>query len=173
MCLDRIQGILEEAQQLVDAHAEEDGVVEHYESLIYKLSLILHPYNYLILDIKQKLALLYGNIPQFSMDTMSRPAKQRKVQLCMDVMDCLGKVRILKMKMMKIKKKLSQVDASGYTPWRVKMLSELTKTKVSMAREDYSQGIISKKDLESVLLQNKFLLLYIAYQQATVAGRGD
>ena len=66
-----------------------------------------------------------------------------------------------------------QVDASGYTPWRVKMLSELTKTKVSMAREDHSQGIISNKDLESVLLQNKFLLLYIAYQQATVAGKGD
>ena len=66
-----------------------------------------------------------------------------------------------------------QVDASGYTPWRVKMLSELTKTKVSMAREDYSQEIISKKDLDSVLLQNKFLLLYIAYQQATVVGKRD
>ena len=104
LCLDRVQGILEQAQQLLDTPAGEDGVVEHYECLIYKLSSLLHPYNHLILDIKQKLALLYGNIPQFSMDTMSRPAKHRKVQLCMDVMDCLGKVRILKMKRMIVKK---------------------------------------------------------------------
>ena len=61
----------------------------------------------------------------------------------------------------------SQVE-TGYTPWRVKMLSELTKTKVAIAREDFSQGKLSEEGLKSVLVQNKFLMLYIAYQQATV-----
>ena len=61
----------------------------------------------------------------------------------------------------------SQVE-TGYTPWRVKMLSELTKTKVAIAREDFSQGHLSEEGLKGVLVQNKFLLLYIAYQQATV-----
>ena len=61
----------------------------------------------------------------------------------------------------------SQVE-TGYTPWRVKMLSELTKTKVAIAREDFSQGQLSEEGLKGVLVQNKFLLLYIAYQQATV-----
>ena len=57
---------------------------------------------------------------------------------------------------------------TGYTPWRVKMLSELTKTKVAVAREDFSQGQLSEEGLKGVLVQNKFLMLYIAYQQATV-----
>ena len=64
-----------------------------------------------------------------------------------------------------------QVETSGYTPWRVKMLSELTKTKVAIAREDFSQGLLSEAGLQAVLMQNKFLMLYIAYQQATVTGR--
>ena len=53
------------------------------------------------------------------------------------------------------------------------MLSELTKTKVSMARDEYSKGTLSKEGLESALVQNKFLLLYLAYQKATVVGKGD
>ena len=48
------------------------------------------------------------------------------------------------------------------------MLSELTKTKVSVAREDFSQGKLSEEGLKDVLMHNKFLMLYIAYQQATV-----
>ena len=66
----------------------------------------------------------------------------------------------------------SQVE-TGYTPWRVKMLSELTKTKVAVAREDFSQGQLSEAGLQAVLMQNKFLMLYIAYQQATVTGRDN
>jgi hypothetical protein len=48
------------------------------------------------------------------------------------------------------------------------MLSELTKTKVAVAREDFSHGQLSEEGLKGVLVQNKFLMLYIAYQQATV-----
>ena len=88
------------------------------------------------------------------MVTMGRPAKQRKVQLCMDLMECLGKV-----------------ETGGYTPWRVKMMSELTKTKVAIAKEDFSQGKLSQEGLKSVLMQNKFLMLYIAYQQANWQGQ--
>ena len=53
------------------------------------------------------------------------------------------------------------------------MLSELTKTKVAMAREDFSQGLLSEAGLQAVLMQNKFLMVYIAYQQAMVTGKGD
>ena len=87
--------MLEEAAQLIASPAPGAGVVEHYERVIHQLSSLLHPYNHLLIDVKQKLALLYGNIAQYSMVNMSRPAKQRKVQLCLEVMDCLGKVKIL------------------------------------------------------------------------------
>ena len=71
---------------------EEEDVVQHYERVLHKLSSQLHPYNHLMIDVKQKLALLYGNIDKYSIMTMGRPAKQRKVQLCMEVMDCQAKV---------------------------------------------------------------------------------
>ena len=66
-----------------------------------------------------------------------------------------------------------QVETIGYTPWRVRMLSELTKTKVAMAREDFSQGVLSEAGLQAVLMQNRFLMVYIAYQQAMITGKGD
>jgi hypothetical protein len=93
-CLDRVKSVLECAALLIGTPALEDGVVEHYERVLHQLSSQLHPYNHLMIDVKQKLALLYGNIGQYSMVNMGRPAKQRKVQLCMEVMECLGKVTI-------------------------------------------------------------------------------
>ena len=90
--LDRVQSVLGDAVRLISTPVHEDDVVEHYERVLHQMSSQLHPYNYLMIDVKQKLALLYGNIAQYSMVTMGRPGKQRKVQLCMDVLDCLGKV---------------------------------------------------------------------------------
>ena len=93
-CLDRVQAVLEDAAQLISTPAQQDDAVQHYERALHQLSPQLHPCNHLMIDVKQKLALLYGNIAQYSMVTMGRPAKQRKVQLCMEVIDCLGKVWI-------------------------------------------------------------------------------
>ena len=90
--MDRVKCELGGAATLISTPVQEDGVVEHYERVLHQMSSQLHPYNYLMIDVKQKLALLYGNIAQYSMVTMGRAAKQRKVQLCMDVLDCLGKV---------------------------------------------------------------------------------
>ena len=93
MSLDRVERGLEMTKDMISTPVMEDSVVEHYERAIHQLSSQLHPYNYLMIDVKQKLAMLYGNIPQYKMVDMSRPAKHRKIQLCMGVMDCLSKVR--------------------------------------------------------------------------------
>ena len=94
MCLDRVQSVLERAAQLIATPKQEEGAVEHYERVFHQLSSQLHPYNHLMIDAKQKLALLYGNIAQYRMVDMGRPARQRKVQLCVEVLDCLGMVNI-------------------------------------------------------------------------------
>ena len=91
-CKDKVQSVLDSAAQLVANPANEDGLVEHYERVLHKLSSKLHPNNHIMIDLKQKLGVLYGNIEHYSMVTMSRPSKQRKMQLCLDVMDCLAKV---------------------------------------------------------------------------------
>ena len=53
------------------------------------------------------------------------------------------------------------------------MLSEVTKTKVAIAREDFSLGLLSEAGLKAVMMQNKFLMLYLAYHQATVMDKGN
>ena len=56
-----------------------------------------------------------------------------------------------------------QVEKSGSIQWSVKMLTELTKTKIAIARDDYSSGKISEEDLKLVLMKNKLIMRYIAY----------
>ena len=56
-----------------------------------------------------------------------------------------------------------QVEKSGSIHWCAKMLTELTKTKIAIAREDYSEGKISEEDLNLVLMKNKLIMRYIAY----------
>ena len=150
VCLDKVQAVLEKAGQLIDTPAEDDCGVEHCERALHQLSTQLHPHNYLLIDVKQKLAMLYGNTTEYNMVEMGRPAKQRKMQLCLDVMDCLSKIEI------------------GYNTWRTKMLSELSRTKVAMARQDFSSGKLSEAGMKAVMMENKFLMMYLAYQQAAV-----
>ena len=93
ICLEGVQTVLEcAARQINTLTMETDSAVEHYERILHQLSTVLHPYNYLMINVKQKLAMLYGNIPQYSLASMTRPAKQRKIQLCQDVIDCMSQV---------------------------------------------------------------------------------
>lgn len=50
------------AEAMLHTVTSGDGVIEHYERALWQLSSLLHPGNYLVLEVKQKLALLYGNI---------------------------------------------------------------------------------------------------------------
>ena len=89
-----MQSVLKYAAKLIATPAQEEDFVEHFERVLHHLSSQLHPHNHLMIEAKQKLALLYGNIAQYRMVDMGRPARQRKVQLCVEVLDCLGMVNI-------------------------------------------------------------------------------
>ena len=57
-----VREILEESQHFTNSCHLSDGVIDHYENIIFNLSDKLHPGNFLLMEIKQKLGLLYGNI---------------------------------------------------------------------------------------------------------------
>lgn len=152
LCRERVESILECADELLGIpKVETYDVVEHFEKVIHQLSPLLHPNNHLMINVKQKLALLYGNIPQYTLAGMSRPAKQRKMQCCQDVMDCMSKVEL------------------GVTTLQVKLMNEVVKTKDVIAKEDFQAGLIDKKCFQSVLLRNKLQLLQLAFQQSKLA----
>ena len=54
--------ILAESQDYTNSSHLSDGVIDHYENILFNLSDKLHPGNFLLMEIKQKLGLLYGNI---------------------------------------------------------------------------------------------------------------
>ena len=54
--------MISQAEVIINTLRPGDGVIEHYERVLNQLDTSLHPGNYLVLEVKQKLALLYGNI---------------------------------------------------------------------------------------------------------------
>jgi len=142
-CLEDVQSLLERAtQQIGNPPHGSESLFDHYEEVLCFLSLIFHPHHHLIMYVKQKLAMMYGNTDPFCMWDMDRSAKQRKVQLCMDVIDGMAQ---------SVSKTLQTT-----------IMLELTKAKVAIAREDFSTGQLSEEGLQAALLQNKAMLRYLA-----------
>ena len=104
-----VMSVISTSEKMILNNDTKDGVIEHYERILDKLSSLLHPGNYLLLELKQKLGLLYGNIFPHTINRMKRPARDRKVQLCYDVI-----------------KQLSKIE-SGMSEWRIVMMTELAK----------------------------------------------
>ena len=61
--------------------------VEQCEESLHLLSARLHPSHLLLLQLKQKLAGLYGSLPG-----LTRPARERRLQLLMDLVESNSKV---------------------------------------------------------------------------------
>ena len=119
---------------------------------IYEQSKNLHWQNYILINAKMKLGLLYGNVRPYTMDKLNRVMLERKRQVCQDVLDTLSKVD------------------SGYTSWRSSMLSELTRTKILIAKQDFKEKKIPQSELFNILASEKMLKCYLAYHQKLFFG---
>jgi len=108
-CADFVKSAISDAEDSVLKIHPLDGVIEHLERSLHKLSDKLHPGNFILLEIKQKLAVLYGNIHPFTINRMSLPAKERKVQCCSEALKELEKLE------------------SGMTEWKMVLMTELAK----------------------------------------------
>ena len=74
-----------------------EGVIDHYENIIFNLSDKLHPGNFLLMEIKQKLGLLYGNIFPYTINRYSSPLRVGEVFLHVspsDYLDLLERGRL-------------------------------------------------------------------------------
>ena len=57
-----VRDVLRESREYLDSPGGQDGVIEFLENVIFNLSHRLHPGHFLVMETKQKLGLLYGNI---------------------------------------------------------------------------------------------------------------
>ena len=81
---------------------------------------------------------------------LSRTQLQRQVQLCSEVMECLARVD------------------SGYSEWRTKIIPALSRAKMTAANRDLQRGLIPKSRFDKLVMENRFMILYLAYQHAKV-----
>jgi len=115
--------ILESSEAVIDNPAPLDGPLEHYERVLDSLCNTLHPGHFLLVEVKQKLAMMYGNMMPYTLDRMGTPARERKLQLCHDVIASLSKLE------------------AGLSAWHIAMLTELAKmADPHLARENNDPG---------------------------------
>ena len=81
---------------------------------------------------------------------LTRTELQRQVQLCSEVMECLARID------------------SGYSEWRTRILPALGRAKMMAAHRDLQRGIIPKTRFDKLVMENRFMILYLAYQHARV-----
>lgn len=117
------------------------------EEALYRLSSILHPHNYFNIQLKLRLVDLYSSRPEVE---LSRTELQRQIQVCGEVTDCLTRVN------------------SGYSAWRTRILPALATARLRVAGRDLRQGSISQSRYDKLVLENRFMMMYLAYQQAKV-----
>ena len=148
------------AEALIEERLAGESEVEHHERTIHALSPVLHPDNWLLVQLKQELGLLYGSSAaggSLQWSNLSRPAKERKLQVCQQVVEVLSKVE------------------KGCSPLTTRMVGELTKARVMLAREDAAGGRLSEEQLQKIGMMAKFRMMHLAYtnqQQAGLARTG-
>ena len=121
---------------------------------MHSFSTVLHPNNWLLVGVKQELALLYPSPGSKAWQGLARPGKERKVQVCQEVLEVLSKVEVV---------------ASGC---QTRILGELTTCRVMVAREDFMQGRIDRRELQGVIVRAKVAMLIAAQRANTIIGAG-
>ena len=111
----------------------------------------------------------YMKVQQALLDQMARIPKltrtqvQRKIQLCKNIIDCLSKVE----SGMNFTQKNSQRKCFiGYSHWFSKLSMELSRSRLEAGKRDLIDGQINQKQMEKIILDYRFSVMYLAYQQA-------
>lgn len=97
--------------------------IETMEEMLFHYQKLLHPNNYLIMDIMHNLVHIYAG-----KETLTRPEKERKIQLCHIVLDVLGRVD------------------PGFTTWRGTLIQEMIHTLMMISKEDHTAARITEKE---------------------------
>ena len=87
-------------------------IIERLELFLYKHSSMFHPHHHIMINIKQKLGVMYGNCEPYSYKDLTLPMLERKIQVCGDVIRALDKVD------------------PGLSKWRINMINEITKARL-------------------------------------------
>ena len=106
----------------------EKGDINHLEEMLFHFSNLLHPNHYILIDIMHNLVHLYAGKKD-----LTRPEKERKIQLCVMVLETLVKID------------------PGYTKWRGTLLQEMIHSVMLVSKEDYAKKRITTREFHKRL----------------------
>ena len=159
------------------SRAEEDGV-QRLERLLHESGALLHPQHAAVIDIKTQLAKIYGNYAPYTLPSLPRPLKERKIQVSReDIFSYIiygeSIVRMYRGFMFQLCQDMLDVICKvdpGFTRERGVMLSEMNKTKLVLAKQNLASpgnldNPVYRKQWERACLEKQFLNMYLAYYQ--------
>jgi len=114
-----------------------------YERLACVYSALIHPSNYLMHQLKEKLGILYGNVPSQPLSALSRPQLDRKIQVCMDVTDTL------------------ELLDPGYSRMKAKLQNEQIRARRLSVGMDVDKKLLPRKCLDKVEEESQRLEEYL------------
>ena len=132
--------ILSKAEKDIRTPNNKFNLIEHMENFLDMQSKLLHPFNYIMVTVKLKLGCMYGNCPPYSAETLPRPLMERKLQVCLDVMDALD-----------------HIDP-GYSKWRGKIETELSMARLIITKHTMDRPPASY--YEKALVEKQFIKMY-------------
>ena len=105
--------IYREAQRDLKTPDSRYDLIQHLERFLFSQRHLLHPNNSLVISVKQKLGTLYGCHP-YTMERLTMPMLERKLQVCLDVLQTLDKVD------------------PGVNRWRQSVVTEINKARIAI-----------------------------------------
>ena len=78
---DYVLNLVTKAAAMKDNPSDKDDIIQHYERTIDHFCKSIHPSHYLMIEMKEKLAQIYGNFAPYLMTALPRPLKERKIQV--------------------------------------------------------------------------------------------
>lgn len=106
----------------------DDGDINKLEEMLFHFSQLLHPNHFILVDLMHNLVHLYA-----ARKILTRPEKERKIQLCTMVLETLVKID------------------PGFTKWRGTLLQELIHTVMLVSKEDHTKRRITTKEFHKRL----------------------
>ena len=73
--------LMRNAEKELKTQDNEHDLIQHLELFLFNKSDILHPNNYLMISVKQKLGSMYGNCSPYLMKSLTIPMLERKLQV--------------------------------------------------------------------------------------------
>jgi len=109
--MQEVEAVLQTAGKEVRGTGGKEDPILHLEHFLYRYSGILHPGHSIMASTKMRLGCMYGNTEGSSVETLSHPELERKLQCCMEAVTTL----------------LVLDSGLGENKWRERLVREIVK----------------------------------------------